>query len=66
MIKIKFNSPQEMILWLMNNEGQLIADNYGREWKYKEYTFYFKDLGDAFKEGVRCLHLFGTDLYHTI
>jgi len=65
MIKIKFNSALEMVSWLMNNESKFLADNYGRRWKYLEYTFYFQDLSDNdLTPGFECLHLFGTDLYY--
>ena len=67
MVKIKFNSALEMVSWLMNNEGHSLYDNFGREWKYLEYTFYFKDLCDSYIiPGIECLHLFETDLYHII
>lgn len=57
-----FKSPQEMINWLMSNEGSLLKDGYGRQWMYKKYQFWFKDIGlnDILSEGLECLHLFET------
>ena len=61
MEEIKFKTANEMINWLMNNEGKQLADNYGRKWKYENYSFYFKDIGDndEYEETIKCLHLFG-------
>lgn len=67
MIKIKFNSAAEMVYWLMNNEGQTICDNYGREWRYSDFTFLYRDISENdLSPGIHCLHLFETDLYHTM
>lgn len=61
---IMFKSPQEMIVWLMENEGKILADRYGREWKYVSFTFYFKDLSGEFQEDkISCLHLCATPIH---
>ena len=62
-MKIEFKNVKEMICWLVDNEGRAIYDTYGRAWKYINLTFMFKDLGGDFKEGIHCLHLYGTELY---
>ena len=61
---IKFNSVKEFINWLIDNEGKILADMYGRQWKYERYGFKFKDIGtdDAFNDGLQCVHLFGTPI----
>jgi hypothetical protein len=51
---------KEMVNWLLDNEGKLLVDYYGRRWKYEHYKFYFGDIGEAFKVGIECLHLCGT------
>ena len=54
-----YKNVKEFINDLIDNEGSVFADNYGRYWKYKNYTFFFKDLGDKeYKEGLFCAHLF--------
>jgi hypothetical protein len=63
---IKFNSVKEFVNWLIDHEGFVIADEYGREWKYVNYCFYFKDIGkkdDPFQDTLQCVHLFRTSLY---
>jgi hypothetical protein len=59
---IEFKTPQEFIMWLMNNEGKELCDSYGRKWKYEKYFFYFKNIGlnDAYEKGIECLHLYQT------
>jgi len=61
---IKFNSVKEFINWLIYNEGKILADMYGRQWKYERYGFKFKDIvtDDAFNDGLQCVHLFGTPI----
>lgn len=67
MIKIEFKSAQEMVLWLMDNEGKKLHDNYSREWMYQDFTFFFRDIAEnGLRPVVDCLHLFSTDLYHQI
>ena len=60
--EIRFASAKGMVCWLIDNEGDELADGYGRKWKYESNKFYFKDIGlhDEYQEGVRCLHLYGT------
>lgn len=62
MKELKFSSPEQFIVYLMHNEGIVVGDGYGRKWYYKNYKFYFKDIGtnDKFEEGLKCLHLFAT------
>lgn len=57
-----FESVKEMVNWLLDNEGKILSDSYGRKWKYENYKFYCKDIGtnDTFKEGLYYLHLFKT------
>lgn len=65
MKKIEFEKPQDMLNWLIYNEGDKLFDSYGREWVYMEYQFYFKDINETFsKPGLKCLHLFATELFH--
>ena len=64
-----FSSPKEMINWLMDNEGKELSDYYGRKWKYSNYSFFFKDIGDSdvfIEDTIPCLHLFGTFVVPTI
>jgi len=58
----KFDSAKSFINTMMDNEGVIFYDNYGRQWKYENYKFYFKDIPEyaIMKEGLECLHLFGT------
>ena len=62
MRKIEFKTAKEMVNWLIDNPRIELADSYGRKWKYDNFTFYFKDIGtnDKYKEGLSCLHLYGT------
>jgi len=59
----KFTTPQEMVLWLMDNENEEIRDDYGRRWVYRGWTFYFGDLEEDLKVGIDCLHLYATNLH---
>ena len=43
MREIKFNSVKEFVNWLIDNEGKILADVYGRQWKYERYGFEFKE-----------------------
>jgi hypothetical protein len=58
----KFNSAKEFVASMMENEGSLFFDHYGREWRYENYQFTFKDIGadSVHRKGIKCLHLFGT------
>jgi len=60
----EFKTAKEMINWLIDNQGIELADGYGRRWKYENFNFYFKDIGrnDTYKEGISCLHLYGTPI----
>jgi hypothetical protein len=64
MREIKFETVKAMINWLLDNPTRELADGYGRRWKYANFKFYFKDIGthDKYKEGIRCLHLYGTPI----
>jgi len=65
MKQIKFNSVREFVNWLIDNEGKVLYDAYGRHWKYERYTFRFKDISTPiFKDGLHCVHLYGTEIYH--
>lgn len=59
---VKFKDAIEFVNALMGNEGNIFFDYYGREWKYENYRFTFKDIGcdSKHEEGLKCLHLFGT------
>lgn len=66
-IKVEFKTEKEFINWLIDNEGQILADAYGRQWKYKNYTFYYKDIlstAQFQKDKLSCLHLCETEMYH--
>ena len=65
MKKIEFKSPREFVLWLLDHQGKILADDYGRQWMFENYTFRFKDIGlfDTFENSLRCVHLFGSNLY---
>ena len=62
MEEVKFNSVKEFVNWLIDNEGKILADGYGRQWKYDNYNFYYKEIGrnQQFKTGIECIHLYGT------
>ncbi len=59
---VKFKTAKEFVNALMDNEGVIFFDHYGREWKYENYNFTFKDIGCDSKHeyGLKCIHLFGT------
>ena len=62
---MKFESVKDFICFLIDNEGEIIADNYGREWCYLNYEFYFKDISkDSTRQtGLKCLHLYETEMH---
>jgi hypothetical protein len=63
MNEIKFNSVKDFVNWLIDNEGRILADGYGRQWKYQNSIFYFKDISNTvFEDGLKCAHLFGTQI----
>ena len=64
MEKIEFQSVKEMINWLIDNEGSVLFDDYGRRWLYKNYKFRFGNINEPFEMKLDCLHLFKTNLYH--
>lgn len=45
--------------WLIENEGSILADNFGRQWKFEDCEFYFKDTrtDSVLESGLRCEHL---------
>jgi len=55
---------KEFVIKMMDNEGTVFGDPYGRRWKYSNFKFYFKDIEttDTFKEGISCLHLSETNI----
>jgi len=56
-----FTSVLEMVTWLITHEGKVLKDGYGRQWMYRNYSFFFKDIHeDVFYPEIKCLHLFGT------
>lgn len=61
---MNFKTANQMVNWLMSNEGKQLADGYGRRWKYENFTFYFKDIGtlDKYEEKINCLHLYATPI----
>ena len=62
MTVMKFESAKDFVTAMMDNEGKLFFDHYGRQWRYSNYKFTFKDIGadSVHKTEVACLHLFGT------
>ena len=60
---MKYQSVDEFVNDMLNNEGVVFRDNYGRAWSYSNFNFWFQDLGDdELKEGIACLHLYGTEI----
>lgn len=55
-----FESVKEMLNWLIDNEGEILSDSYGRRWMYKYFDFYFGDINEEIKECIDCLHLYKT------
>lgn len=64
MEEVKFNSVKDFVNFLIDNEGKVLADMYGRQWKYERFAFQFKDIGsnDVFEYGLQCVHLFSTKI----
>jgi hypothetical protein len=64
-MEIKFYSVKEFVNWLIDNEGKILADIYGRQWKYERCLFYYKDIPNnaVFEDGLHCVHLYGTKLF---
>jgi hypothetical protein len=63
-LEVKFNSVKEFVNWLIDNEGKILADGYGRQWKYERYGFQSKDIGDndVFQDGLHYVHLCNTPI----
>ena len=62
---ITFKTDKQMVNWLMNNEGKVLGDSYGRRWMYSSLSFFFRDIGvdDKLEPGLVCLHLYGTKFH---
>lgn len=62
---MNYGSVSEFILDMIKNEGRIFFDEYGRQWLYEKYKFYFKDIATTaiMKEGISCLHLFESNIY---
>ena len=61
----KFQSVKEFVLTLIHNEGVVFFDEYGRQWRYQNHGFTFKDIcrDSKHEDGLKCVHLFGTNIY---
>ena len=61
---MNFDSVQDFVTALIRNEGQILADGYGREWSYNDYDFTFKDIGEneVHELGLKCLHLWSSPI----
>jgi hypothetical protein len=58
-----YGSVKEFVSDLIDNEGVVFGDKYGRKWMYVNYQFIHKDLGDtSWDNGLFCLHLYGTGI----
>jgi len=43
---------------MIDNEGVVFFDKYGRRWKYENFNFWFSDIGNVeFIKGLKCIHL---------
>ena len=59
----KYDSVKEFINDLIDNEGCVFKDEYGRCWMYNDCNFWHKDLCDSeWVYGLFCLHLYGTGI----
>ena len=59
----KYKNVTAFIVDLINYEGLVFYDNYGRRWKYSNYKFYFQDIAESiWEQKTGCLHLFGTGI----
>ena len=59
----KYNSINEFVADLVNNDSVEFHDSYGRRWKFEDSCFWFSDLGqEEFKEGLFATHLYGTEI----
>jgi len=61
---MRYSSVKEFVNDMLDNEGILFCDNYGRRWKYENYQFYFQDIAESKfnADNISCLHLFGTEI----
>lgn len=58
-----YASVKEFLGDLIDNEGVIFGDQYGRKWMYENYQFVHMDLGDsAWSNGLFCLHLHATGI----
>jgi len=57
-----FSNIKEFINSLIDNEGIVHIDNYGREWTYKGEGFYFKGLNGNTSIGLFNCHLYDTEI----
>ena len=58
----KYSSVKEFVCDLIENEGVIFRDHFGRRWLYKNYEFLFSDIDSQFKHGLDCLHLYETGI----
>ena len=57
----RYSSVKEFINDLIDNEGVVFGDAYGRKWMYENYQFIHRDIGDStWENGLFCLHLYQT------
>jgi len=46
---------------MIDNEGVIFKDGYGRRWKFEKKDFRFSDIGEnEFDHPLRCVHLLDT------
>jgi len=57
--KFKAISIKLFISKLVDNEGSIFGDQFGRKWVYIDFRFLFKDINSQWAEGLKCIHLFG-------
>lgn len=62
MKRITFNSVKEMVNWLIDNEGVVLHDFYGRRWIYDKFSFRYSDIGETMflEDNLGCMHLYRT------
>ena len=59
----KYNTINEFVAALVNNDRVEFHDSYGRRWKFEDSCFWFSDLGqEEFTEGLFASHLYGTEI----
>lgn len=58
-----YKNVKEFINDLIDNEGVVFGDKYGRKWMYENYQFIHRDLGESvWQNGLFCLHLHATGI----